>query len=142
MIENNNEIIKNREEDKYVNEVEENNNLLSEKENNKGTINSKNNIDNNQEEIKESLLKNNPDNNNIDKIINEESIKKSKETSNETVITDYLITIQYTKYFKIPYFIFSKIIHFYFPCTKFQSGQINLSQIQTPPFAIVTEGCK
>lgn len=134
MIENNNEITKNREE-------EENNNLLSEKENDEGTNNFKTNIDTNQKEIKESLLKNNPDNNN-DKIINEESIKKSKENSNETVITDYLITIQYTKYFKIPYFIFSKIIHFYFPCTKFQSGQINLSQIQTPPFAIVTEGCK
>ena len=42
---------------------------------------------------------------------------------------DYLITIQYTKYFNIPYFIFSKIIHLYFPCTKFQMGQINLSQI-------------
>ena len=135
MIENNSEITKIREE-------EENNNLLSEKENDEGTNNFKNNIDNNQKEIKESLLKNNPDNNNIDKIINEESIKKSKENSNETVVTDYLITIQYTKYFKIPYFIFSKIIHFYFPCTKFQPGQINLSQIQTPPFAIVTEGCK
>ncbi len=129
---NRNNVLENKEEENKNTTEEENKNLLFEK----GKNEDLNDIQNkyNSQEIKKSLLKNDNDKDEF----NKNDIEKEK----NTIITDYLITIQYTKYFNIPYFIFSKIIHLYFPCTKFQMGQINLSQIPTPPFAIVTEGCK
>ena len=64
-------------------------------------------------------------------------------TNNENmIIGDYLITIQYTKFFSIPYFIFGNMINFYCPCHKFKSKIINLSNMPTPPFGIITSECK
>ena len=57
-------------------------------------------------------------------------------------INEYLITIQYSKCLHIPYFIFSNIFHFYFPCKRFHSNQIKLSEMPTPPFAVVRSECK
>ena len=68
-------------------------------------------------------------------------INKNNENLNK-IITDYIITIQYTKFLKIPYFIFADIIHFYFPCQKFNLKEIKLSEIPTPPFALIAKECK
>ena len=70
------------------------------------------------------------------------NIKNIENNNNNLVIGDYLITIQYTKIFHIPYFIFGNIFNFYCPCKKFNSQVINLSQMPTPPFGIVVNDCK
>ena len=109
---------------------EEDNNLLNEKDKNENIINAKN------EEV--ILTKNNKEN--ID-IKNEQQVNNNIKNEN-IIIGDYLITIQYTKYFKIPYFIFGNMVNFYCPCYKFKSKTINLSQIPTPPFGINIPECK
>ena len=112
-----------------------NENLLEEKENNE-----KMNLKKPKEYIKETLLNNNDDYN---KDIQEENISNNINNKNENkIITDYIITIQYTKLLKIPYFIFADIIHFYFSCQKFNEKEIKLSEISTPPFAVITKECK
>ena len=115
---------------------EENENLIDKKENDEiiNEIKLK-------DELKESLLNNNDESNTKD--IKEEIIKNDDNNENgNKIITDYIITIQYTKLLKIPYFIFADIIHFYFPCQKFNLNEIKLSEISTPPFAVITKECK
>ena len=119
-----------------VNE-EEKDNLIYQKENTENL----NDININfKEKIQAPFLNNNEDNT---KIIKEEIIRTNNNYENENkIITDYIITIQYTKILKIPYFIFADIIHFYFPYYKFKSIEIKLSEISTPPFALITKECK
>ena len=132
------------EKDEINNENIDNNNLNEEQKENlieKKENDEKLNEIKAKEEDKEPLL-NNKDNNNKD--IKEEIIIRN-EINNENenkIITDYIITIQYTKFLKIPYFIFADIIHFYFPYQKFNLKEIKLSEISTPPFAVVTKECK
>lgn len=113
---------------------EECNNLLTEKDKNE-----------NEEEIikvknEEVILTNNNIKENID-VKNEQQINNNI-TNENAIIQDYLITIQYTKCFHIPYFIFGNMVNFYCPCYKFNSKIINLSQIPTPPFGINISECK
>ena len=119
-----------------VNE-EEKDNLIYQKENTENL----NDININfKEKIQAPFLNNNEDNT---KIIKEEIIRTNNNYENENkIITDYIITIQYTKILKIPYFIFADIIHFYFPYYKFKSIEMKLSEISTPPFALITKECK
>ena len=115
---------------------EECNNLLTEKD--------KNENENEEEFIKvkneEVILTNNNNKENIE-VKNEQQINNNTKNENG-IIQDYLITIQYTKYFHIPYFIFGNMVNFYCPCYKFNSKIINLSQIPTPPFGINISECK
>jgi len=121
------------------NEEDEKNQLLNEKDKNEelNIINKDKN-----ENIKETLINNNDkieiNNNNIDNNINNNIENKNK----NLMITDYLITIQYSKIFHIPYFFFGNMINFFPPCHKFEKKKINLSQMPTPPFAIVITQCK
>ena len=119
-----------------VNE-EEKDNLIYQKENTENL----NDININfKEKIQAPFLNNNED---TTKIIKEEIIRTNNNYENENkIITDYIITIQYTKILKIPYFIFADIIHFYFPYYKFKSIEMKLSEISTPPFALITKECK
>ena len=124
----------NKEYNEIPNEEDEDHNLLPENDD-------KNNDEQKEENNKETL---NSNNNNIN--INSNSIinpEKKDEIKNENLMVgDYLITILYTKYLHIPYFIFGNIFNFYFPCKKFKSNQIYLSQMPTPPFGIVMTECK
>lgn len=131
MVKNNLEVNNIKTNNNIINE-EENINLLNDNENNESINAIKIKDDNINPGIKESLLKNKIDE--IPKINNNENEKK--------IICDYVMTIQYTKFMKIPYFIFGNIINIYFPGYKFESQQINLSQIPTPPFTITKNGCK
>ena len=106
---------------------EENINLINNKDNNEGLNKIEFKNDNNYQ-VKEFIL-----NVNNEKIIKENYKKR---------IEDYIITIQYTKLFRIPYFIFGNIINLYFPCYKFKSKEIYLSQMPTPPFTININKCK
>ena len=111
-------VIHNKNEDnKEIKNEEENVGLLIEIEENK------NNEQNNEQNV---------NNNNNDLV----------KQNNNVMIKDYLITIQYTKLFKIPYFIFDNIINIYFPCCKFNSETVKLSQMPTPPFCIIKNICK
>ena len=90
---------------------------------------------------------NNKDNKNI--ISNSKDIIKlniSKNTifenKNQNEVFDYLIKIKYSKFLCIPYFYFGNIFHFYFSCQSFSSNPIKLSEIPTPPFAIIHSECK
>ena len=90
---------------------------------------------------------NNKDNKNI--ISNSKDIIKlniSKNTifenKNQNEVFDYLIKIKYSKFLCIPYFYFGNIFHFYFSCQSFSSNPIKLSEIPTPPFAIIRSECK
>ena len=131
-------LIKDNENDEQINNnsnEEEKDKLLYQKENNRKI----NNINMNfKDKIQAPFLNNNNDNT---KIIKEDIINNNYENDNK-IITDYIITIQYTKLLKIPYFIFADIIHFYFPYYKFNSVEIKLSEIITPPFALITKQCK
>ena len=112
---------------------EECNNLLTEKDKN----------ENEEEFIKvksEEVILTNNNKENIE-VKNEKQINNNTKNENG-IIQDYLITIQYTKYFHIPYFIFGNMVNFYCPCYKFNSKIINLSQIPTPPFGINISECK
>ena len=115
------------------------------------------------DEIEGKLINNEDTNNNKEIIINEE--KKTTEiiTTNNNISTennvinnadiimdlngknrtiDHLITIQYSKIFRFPYFIFGGMLHFYCPRKKFASNPIKLSEMPTPPFAVVRTECK
>ena len=122
-------------------------------------INEKENIDeeNKEEEDKENII-----NDNEKMLINEDNkdnniiISKKEEIINENVninnnqnqiqsnqeILEHIITIKYSKILKIPYFIFGNIFHFYLPFKRFPSDQIRLSEMPTPPFAVVRKECK
>ena len=122
-------------------------------------INEKENID---EENKEVENKENIINDNEKMLINEDNkdnniiISKKEEIIEENIninnnqnqiqpnqeILEHIITIKYSKILKIPYFIFGNIFHFYFPFKRFPSEQIRLSEMPTPPFAIVRKECK
>lgn len=67
---------------------------------------------------------------------------QNQENENQTLIYDYIITIQYSKLLCIPYFYFRNIIYFYFPCQSFLSNKIKLSELPTPPFAVIRSECK
>ena len=117
------------------------NNLLPENHNTniiQININKNNNLEPKKERIIET--KNSMNNININTFINSEENKKIKDEN--SIVGDYLITIQYTIYLHIPYFIFGNILNFYYPCYKFKSNQIYLSQMPTPPFGIVITQCK
>ena len=128
------------------NEEEENENLLLDKEKNEETNNMQFNKDKDNQKslinINNIDIKNGKNefsqNNNIDNDI----INKKDNKYNNVVIGDYIITIKYTKYFHIPFFIFGNILNFYCPCFKFKSQRINLSQMPTPPFAITINESK
>ena len=122
-------------------------------------INEKENIDeeNKEEENKENII-----NDNEKMLINEDNkdnniiIPKKEEIIDENVninnnqnqiqpnqeILEHIITIKYSKILKIPYFIFGNIFHFYLPFKRFPSDQIRLSEMPTPPFAVVRKECK
>ena len=94
--------------------------------------------DNDNNEIKNEN-KNETNNENIIQTNNEDN---KGENDKNKVITDYLITIQYSKCLKIPYFKFGNVLNFYCPFTKFESNSINLSQMPRPPFIINFKDCK
>ena len=122
-------------------------------------INEKENIDeeNKEEENKENII-----NDNEKMLINEDNkdnniiIPKKEEIIEENIninnnqnqiqqnqeILEHIITIKYSKILKIPYFIFGNIFHFYLPFKHFPSDQIRLSEMPTPPFAVVRKECK
>ena len=122
-------------------------------------INEKENIDeeNKEEENKENII-----NDNEKMLINEDNkdnnfiIAKKEEIIEENIninnnqnqiqqnqeILEHIITIKYSKILKIPYFIFGNIFHFYLPFKRFPSDQIRLSEMPTPPFAVVRKECK
>ena len=93
--------------------------------------------------IKETIIN---DNNDERILPNDENTNLN--INNQNVITgqrevfDYLITIQYSKFLCIPYFIFRNIFYFYFPFKKFASNQIKLSEMPTPPLAVIRSECK
>ena len=123
-------------------------NLLDENKNNKE--NSTNIIQNIVEEKNSLINKTNNINENInsnillsndENIMNTNNIINQKMENNKEII-DYFITIQYSKLLHIPYFKFGNIFHFYFPCKHFTSNQIKLSEMPTPPFAVIRSECK
>ena len=131
-------------EDKPNNEQEEENKKIkNSEEDNLLDVDKKNENTDNTKEINEPLLTNNMDDKNN---IQNESAKMNnnvnQNTNNNSIISDYIVKMQYTKLFKIPYFPFHQVTNIYFPCTKFNSEKIYLSQIQTPPFVIAKSGCK
>ena len=112
------------------------------------------NINNTFEKINEKELikgdNNNHNNNNYKNIVQKKEDISNLEIYNNKIIesesqvqaTDYLIKIQYCKLLCIPYFYFGNIFHFYFSCQSFSSNPIKLSNIPTPPFAIIRSECK
>ena len=137
--------------------MEENDNII--KEENTALINEeekeKENKENKSEIINEEIIKennniNNNKKNNENVMINEGIINTDlnlvinpdTENQNKKQIYDYLITIQYSKILHIPYFYFGNIFHFYFPCQSFPFNQIKLSELSTPPFAVIRTECK
>ena len=86
----------------------------------------------------ENIITNTNNNKNTD--INANNPNQNQEEKQPAF--DYLITIQYTKFLRIPYFRFKNLFHFYFPFKSFQSNQIKLSEIPTPTFAVIRSECK
>ena len=134
--------VDNKIDEKLIHDEDENNNEIRNEEENNNVLIKKENKDDNLES---------DDNKNNDIIINEKNNEQNNDnnnnnnlesTNNKVMITDYLIKIQYTKLFKFPYFIFGNVINIYFPCYKFESEPINLSQMPTPPFCIIKNDCK
>lgn len=106
---------------------------------------------NEEELVKESNYKFNNNDNNNNKIIisNKKDIIKLEiskntifENGKQIEVYDYLIKIKYSKFLCIPYFYFGNIFHFYFSCQSFSSNPIKLSEIPTPPFAVIRSECK
>ena len=85
----------------------------------------------NKDVIKTTLINENVNINN-----NQNQIQPNQE------ILEHIITIKYSKILKITYFIFGNIFHFYLPFKRFPSDQIRLSEMPTPPFAVVRKECK
>ena len=127
--------VKEEEFNEIKNEEDESNQLLNE---NKDNINGqkKEPLINNNENIE--IKYDNDNHDNLKNINNDNNL----ENNQNLIITDYIITIQYSKILHIPYFIFGNMLNFYFPCHKFETKVINLSQMPTPPFAIVITDCK
>ena len=154
MKENENNIIEDEELDKNEGEKEKGKEIINSKENdNKEEENNKQDnmndiILNNKKEYEEALLNkdkedNVPENINEEKIVLNNNVYMNEEFQNKnTMITDYIIKMQYSKFLHIPYFIFGNVLHLYCPCSKFNSERINLSKMPTPPFAITITGCK
>ena len=142
-MEENEEIVVDKREEQIDKNEEENDKLLNEQ-NKVQDINKNLNDKITVDENKEILINTNNDNQNIEitkNEVNKENIINNK-NNNNLIIKDYLITIQYTKFFHIPYFIFGNVLNFYCPCQKFNNQPINLSQMPTPPFGIVLTECK
>ena len=102
----------------------------------------------NKENIKEKIFINedNKENNIIipkkENIIDENlNINNNQNYPNQEIL-EHIITIKYSKILHIPYFIFGNMFHFYLPFKRFPSDQINLSEMPTPPFAVVRKECK
>ena len=96
-----------------------------------GTYKLENNINN------KNIISNNKDIIKLD--ISNNSIMQNE---NQNEAHDYLIKIKYSKFLCIPYFYFGNIFHFYFSCQTFTSNPIKLSEIPTPPFAVIRSECK
>ena len=84
------------------------------------------NIADNKIKPSENNNKNNHDTSDI--LIEEENICSEKELKD-----DYYILIKRTKLFKIPYFNFGFITHFYLPSEKLEN-KMKLSEMPYPPF--------
>ena len=104
---------------------------------------------NEEELVKESKYKYENNDNNKNIISNKKDIIKLDttknsifENENQSEVYDYLIKITYSKLFCIPYFYFGNIFHFYFSCQSFSSNPIKISEIPTPPFAVIRSECK
>ena len=121
----NNDIINNELDGKLIDNKEEE--KINENEQNNDIINTNINI-----------ITQNNNNENID---TNNNIAFYQEINGINKIVDHLITIKYGKFFNFPYFIYGNIFHFFCPCKKFSSNKIKLSEMPTPPFAIVREEC-
>lgn len=126
-------------------------NIEIEKENIKSElINQNSNSNENQNENKnENKEQNNDIKNNND--VQQENININTNIKTETntyidnqnkeyipsKLTDYLITINYSKFLHIPFFIFRNLFIFYFPCQSFPSNPMKLSEMPTPPFVVI-----
>ena len=135
--------------------MNENNEI--EKDNIKSTLLNENEKEkeNNEKINEEILIKENSNNNiNTENAILPENDKEKGDIINTNINTntyndnqnknetfDHLITIKYSKIFRIPYFIFGGVFHFYFPCKSFPSNPIKLSEMPTPPFAVIRSEC-
>ena len=135
--------------------MDENNEI--EKDNIKSTLLNENEKEKeNNEKINEEILIKENSNNNINtaNAILPENDKEKGDIINTNINTntyndnqnknetfDHLITIKYSKIFRIPYFIFGGVFHFYFPCKSFPSNPIKLSEMPTPPFAVIRSEC-
>lgn len=135
--------------------MDENNEI--EKDNIKSTLLNENEKEkeNNEKINEEILIKENSNNNiNTENAILPENDKEKGDIINTNINTntyndnqnknetfDHLITIKYSKIFRIPYFIFGGVFHFYFPCKSFPSNPIKLSEMPTPPFAVIRSEC-
>lgn len=149
MEENENNIIEDKDEEEKEKEII---NSKDNTENKEEEINKQDNMNdialNSKKEYEEALLNkdkedNIPENSNEKKINLNNNVYVNEEYQNKnTMITDYIIKIQYSKFLHIPYFIFGNVLHLYCPCYKFKSEKINLSKMPTPPFAITINGCK
>ena len=161
MEENENNIVEaiEKNKDEEIKEEEKKKEIINSKDNNENKKEENNQEDNmndivlnSKPEKEETLLNKNKDkdkDNNIpenaieEKIILNNNVYVNEEYQNKnTMITDYIIKIQYSKFLHIPYFIFGNVLHLYCPCHKFKSERINLSKMPTPPFAISLNGCK
>ena len=134
-----------------------NENNETEKDNIKSTLLNENEKEkeNNEKINEEILIKENSNNNiNTENAILPENDKEKGDIINTNINTntyndnqnknetfDHLITIKYSKIFRIPYFIFGGVFHFYFPCKSFPSNPIKLSEMPTPPFAVIRSEC-
>ena len=135
--------------------MDENNEI--EKDNIKSTLLNENEKEkeNNEKINEEILIKENSNNNiNTENAILPENDKEKgyiintnintntyNDNQNKNETFDHLITIKYSKIFRIPYFIFGGVFHFYFPCKSFPSNPIKLSEMPTPPFAVIRSEC-
>lgn len=104
-------------------------------------------IENENDKLKEDAILNNENNENIisTNSNNNNTINNNTQNNNNNknmIIGDYYITIQYTKFLRIPYFKFGNIIHFYCPFYKFKAPKIALSKMPNPPFGIIKKECK
>ena len=125
---------KNKKEENKKEEIIDEEKIDEEKiEENKKEENNKN------EEKKEEEKK---DEENKENIIDENlNINNNQNYPNQEIL-EHIITIKYSKILHIPYFIFGNMFFFYFPFKRFPSDQINLSEMPTPPFAVVRKECK
>ena len=111
-----------------------------EKENIKSELINQNATDNENEnkEQKNDIENNNNINTDINTNPNtEKNTNNEKQDNIPSKLIDYLITIQYSKFLHIPYFVFRNLFIFYFPCKSFPSNPMKLSEMPTPPFVVI-----